>query len=89
MGRNEVEKGSRDNWTFKPKDVAAVQADVEKERGAAAGTAIPAAPGGQRGGGAAMKYFDALRDPAKRDPRGFIIPLDQPISRPRSSSPTP
>ena len=25
-----------------------------------------------------MKYYDALRDPAKRDPRGFIIPVDQP-----------
>ena len=24
------------------------------------------------------KYYDMLRDPAKRDPRGFIIPSDQP-----------
>ena len=78
MGRNEIEKGSRDNWTFKPKDVAAVQADVEKERGGAAGAAAPAGQGGVRGSGAAMKYYDALRDPAKRDPRGFIIPVDQP-----------
>ena len=43
MGRNEIEKGSRDNWTFKPKDVAAVQAEAEKERGGAAGTTCTAA----------------------------------------------
>jgi hypothetical protein len=78
MGRNAIEKGSHDTWTFKPRDVAAVQAQADKERGAAAGAAAPAGPGGLRGGGAPQKFYDALRDPGKRDPRGFIIPLDQP-----------
>ena len=37
-------------------------------------------PGRRRPRGAASpaKYYDVLHDPAKRDPRGFIIPSDQP-----------
>ena len=86
MGKNAIDKGSRDTWTFEPRQIADVQAQVEKER-AAARTQQPGAqppaggggPGGMRGGGgAAMKYYDVLRDPAKRDPRGFIIPANQP-----------
>jgi hypothetical protein len=85
MGRNAIDKGSRDNWTFKPRDVADIQAQADKERvqsaaqsrAAGAGTGAAAA-GGQRGGGAPLKFYDALRDPSKRDPRGFIIPADQP-----------
>jgi len=85
MGKNAIDKGSRDTWTFEPRQIADLQAQVEKER-AAAGTQQPAAgggpggaPGGMRGGGgAALKYYDMLRDPAKRDPRGFIIPANQP-----------
>ena len=79
MGRNAIDKGSRDTWTFQPKAVADIQAQVEKERGGTAGAAAPAGPGGPRGGGGApLKFYDALRDPSRRDPRGFIIPLDQP-----------
>jgi len=84
MGRNAIAKGSRDTWTFEPRQISDLQAQIEKER-TAAGTAAPAGPpqgqfpgGGMRGGGGAnIKYYDALRDPAKRDPRGFIIPADQ------------
>ena len=36
--------------------------------------------GGGRGGGARRRRctIDVLRDPAMRDPRGFILPSDQP-----------
>lgn len=83
MGRNAIAKGRTDTWTFKPRDVAAIQAKIEADRtssggAGAAGQAPAAGPGGMRGGGAAMKYYEALRDPAKRDPRGFILPADQP-----------
>ncbi len=60
MGRNSIEKGSRDNWTVTPKRVAALEA-------AAAG----AAP--TRG-----LYEKAIHDPALRDPRGYVLPSDQP-----------
>ncbi|MBE3072644.1 MAG: peptidase, partial [Acidobacteria bacterium] len=34
--------------------------------------------GGGRGGAAPLKFYPMLQDPAKRDPRGYIIPSDQP-----------
>jgi len=80
MAKNAIAKGSADTWTFQPRAVAELQAQIEKDRPSQTGQAA-GAPGGQRGGmrgGAALKYYDALRDPAKRDPRGFIIPSDQP-----------
>jgi hypothetical protein len=87
MGRNAIAKGSKDNWTFQPQDIAGLQAQIEKDRAQAqpaAGQPAAGAPGGfpggggQRGGGATQaKYYDVLREPAKRDPRGFIIPSDQ------------
>jgi hypothetical protein len=71
MGRNSIEKGSRDNWTVKPRTIetvrAAISNDTDRERGASRGR-----------GAAPAKYYEMLRDPADRDPRGFIIPSDQP-----------
>jgi hypothetical protein len=79
MGRNAIAKGSSDNWTFQPHDVASLQSRIDQERSAAApANPAGAGAGGQRGGAVAMKYYEALRDPAKRDPRGFIVPSDQP-----------
>ena len=84
MGRNSIERGSKDTWTITPKKIAAVQAAIVKDTGAAAqapapgGDAAPMGGGGQRGGGVAAKYYEVLRDPARRDPRGFILPSDQP-----------
>ena len=86
MGRNAVAKGGTDTWTFEPQQIAGLQAQIEKDRAAAspAGTAGAPAPaaggagfGGMRGGGAPLKYYDMLRDPAKRDPRGYVIPAAQ------------
>ncbi len=94
MGRNQIEKGSRDNWTMHPKAIDAVQAEIAQDagqaqggrggRGAAGGRGSAAADtqatGGRagRGSGADMKYWAALHKPEDRDPRGFILPADQP-----------
>jgi hypothetical protein len=88
MGRNAIQKGSQDTWTFEPSEIAAVQAEIQSERAQTAAATAGAAAGqrgggqafgGMRGGGSAnMKYYDELRDPARRDPRGYIIPSDQP-----------
>jgi hypothetical protein len=83
MGRNSIERGSRDSWTITPKRIEAVQAAVAKERGERAGAGQPTPPpfverGGGRGPGIDLKYWDLLRDPKRRDARGFIIPSDQP-----------
>ncbi len=81
MGRNAIAKGRIDTWTIEPRDIAGVKTQVEQDR-AKEGTPAPdpaAMPFFMRGPASApLKYYDLLRDPARRDPRGFIIPSDQP-----------
>jgi hypothetical protein len=66
MGRNSIERGSRDSWTITPKRIEALQQ--------------AAAKGSSEGGGAVSNklYASVLHDPAVRDPRGYILPSDQP-----------
>src|SRR5262245_34617170 len=66
MAKNAIEKGSRDNWTIHPKRIEAVRDALERPRATGRG----AAPVGL--------YESVLHDPAMRDPRGFIVPSDQP-----------
>ena len=90
MGKNPIERGSRDNWTIHPKVLADVQAAIAKDappptegagrRGGdgAAGDAGDTGGGGGRQRGVSMKYYEILRNPVKRDPRAYVIPSDQP-----------
>jgi hypothetical protein len=92
MGRRSIEKGSRDTWTTTPKDVAAVQSVLERARAAAADSARAATAASVTAGAGAVgdaiatsgrpadaRYFrEILRDPRERDPRGYILPADQP-----------
>jgi hypothetical protein len=73
MGRNAIKRGSEDTWTAYPRRIAQVKAAIEKDRPAPT-------PGreGVRGGGTPMKYYELTRRPEWRDPRGYIIPSDQP-----------
>ena len=66
MGKNGIEKGSRDSWTMTAKRVAAVEDALARDK-VTAGR-----------GGAPLKYYDLLRDPARRDARAYILPSDQP-----------
>jgi hypothetical protein len=65
MGMNSIERGNRDSWTLKPQRVAAVKEAVSK-------AANPRQPGPSE------QYIAVLHDRAARDPRGYIIPSDQP-----------
>jgi hypothetical protein len=74
MGKNSIERGSTDSWTPAPRRIIAAQAALE-----ARGRDIPAGGGGRGGrGGGPEEFRTLLRAPADRDPRGFIIPADQP-----------
>jgi len=83
MGKNSIERGSRDSWTITPKRIEAVQAAVAKSqtsRGVGegqSGAPPDGAQGGPRRPGVDPKYFEILRDPALRDPRGYVVPADQ------------
>ena len=87
MAKNAIEKGSRDNWTIHPKRIAAAREAIEAQAaGASRGgdnvgprAALGGRGGGGRGAGAPVAvYNNVLHDPAKRDPRGFVVPSDQP-----------
>lgn len=64
MGRNSIERGSRDTWTLTPNKVAEVKAAFDSNR--TARRQLPAAD-----------YMKILQSPDKRDPRGYIIPATQ------------
>jgi hypothetical protein len=85
MGKNSIRRGNEDTWTITPKRLEALNAAVAKEqpqggRGAGApefGGDAPQGFGG--GGGTPVKFLNTVyHDPAARDPRGYIIPSDQP-----------
>jgi hypothetical protein len=110
MGKNEIDKGSKDTWTTTPSQIAQVERTIAESGGGAqlAGEQTnpdETAPAGGRGGrgnargratgpagagavgnptapfgnGTDIKFFNSvLRDPAKRDARGYIIPASQP-----------
>jgi len=63
MGTNAIDKGNRDSWTITPKVVEAAQV--------AGGKFL-------KGTSGAKEFERLFHDPARRDPRGFIIPADQP-----------
>lgn len=74
MGAEAIQRGSEDSWTIRPKLVESVTAELAAERRAAAG----GGGGGFGRGGLPADGFQRFRDPDLRDPRGYIIPSDQP-----------
>ncbi len=64
MGKKAIDQGSRDSWTITPKIVEAARA---ARTNAARGRS-----------GNANEFTRFFRDPTKRDPRGYIIPANQP-----------
>lgn len=83
MGKNSIERGSRDSWTLLPSRVAAMReaqakdAKEAKEAKTAAASSLTMDSYSNRG--IPAKYYDDfLKKPELRDPRGYIIPADQP-----------
>jgi len=63
MGNNSIEKGNRDSWTITPKMVAAAKAQAGKVTKGASG---------------AKQFEQLFHKPEQRDPRGYILPANQP-----------
>jgi len=74
MGKNHIERGSRDNWTIHPKIVDEVNKAAAKDPEIASqlGQVFR-----RRGRGLPKHYLEMFRKPENRDPRGFVIPSDQ------------
>jgi hypothetical protein len=87
MGMNSIERGSRDHWTLSPRDFA--RAGLAIGRGGGGGGRGGGGGGGRGGGGGggggavpgapeAPTGMALLQRPETRDPRGFIVPSNQP-----------
>ena len=78
MGADMIAAGSKDSWTVWPKRLQAMKDAIAA---AAPRTAAPPAATGRGGFGAPPadpKFAELLRAPELRDPRGFIVPSNQP-----------
>ena len=83
MGRNSILRGSTDTWTATPRRILAAQAALGapgsgRVATAAGGGAAASASAGGRGTATLDQFKTLLRDPSLRDPRGYILPSDQP-----------
>jgi len=76
MGRNSIERGSRDSWTPKPSEIARVKVEAARDPRPDS-DAMRRSSQGRGGAALPEKYFERLRSPELRDPRGYIIPSDQ------------
>lgn len=82
MGKNSIDRGSKDTWSFSPKRIDAINKAYQKD--------VPlisppqpsyssAAPSGGRRGSMPIKYLDTvMKAPKNRDARGYILSADQP-----------
>lgn len=79
MGMNSIERGSKDNWTVTPKRInALVKAAADMGINVDLGESGVMSPGGLSASVVPSSLFKTvLRDPAARDPRGYIIPSSQ------------
>jgi hypothetical protein len=78
MGKDSIEKGSRDAWTMYPRRLQAVKEEVARTAKADAGDPRMV-PGGLSRNTVPLARYEALvRKPEWRDPRGYILPSDQP-----------
>lgn len=69
MGKNSIERGSKDTWSFSPQKIEAINAAAKKEK----------ADNSNARRGMDPKFFDeVMKDPKLRDARGYIISADQP-----------
>ena len=83
MGKNSIERGSKDYWGLSPKKIEAInqayQTDPKKPTSTSTNAALAQYGFIPRGGGMPVKYYDTImKAPVLRDPRGFIIPANQP-----------
>jgi hypothetical protein len=81
MGTNQIERGSRDHWTISNEDMERADSAVRASPAAGRGAGAPGGGGGRggRGGGMSMEQYNAIfKNPARRDPRVFVISSAQP-----------
>ena len=83
MATNQIARGSKDHWTISNEDMERLRSVVASAAPAGGGqggrgSAAGAGQGGRGGGGLSLaQYNQALKDPARRDPRVYVMSADQ------------
>ena len=81
MGKNSIDRGSKDYWALTPKRIDAIEdayTNAPKKTTGPTSTSTDAYGLLPRGGGVPKKYYDTIMTaPAQRDPRGFIVSANQ------------
>jgi hypothetical protein len=75
MGKNSIERGSRDSWTVTASEAARANEALGRRQPAGRGGAQPATT---PAGVTFDPYAEMLHAPEARDPRAYVIPSDQP-----------
>lgn len=70
MGRNNIERGSQDNWSFTPNRIDLIHAAYRDTQRMDESASLPSRM--------EAKYLDAAKAAGNRDPRAFLISADQP-----------
>lgn len=75
MGKNAIDKGNTDTWSLSPSKIAAIeklnQDSIKRVR--------PTSEPGRGNAAVPVKFYDSvMKNNAFKDPRGYIIPSDQP-----------
>ncbi|WP_035456192.1 M14 family metallopeptidase [Algoriphagus terrigena] len=77
MGKSSIEKGNKDTWTKYPKYAQAVQDEFDASQKKKDSDDPEMASFGFRAGLPLQFYDSVYKDPARRDPRGYILSADQ------------
>lgn len=83
MGRNAIDKGEKDTWTLSPKRSEEINNlyksyQSQNRQTDSMRTAEAANRGGRGGASIPLKLYDTVyKNPGYRDPRGYVIPVDQ------------
>jgi len=78
MGKNSIDRGSKDTWSFSPKKIDAINEAYQKDKPTTA-TTQGGGFGANRSGTMPTKYLDTvMKAPQNRDARGYILSADQP-----------
>ena len=78
MGKDSIDKGSKDTWTMYPRRLQAMKDEIAKAQKVDAGDPRMAVGGFARNTVPLAQYEKLAKRPEWRDPRGYILPADQP-----------
>ena len=79
MAKNSIDRGNKDSWTISPKRIEALRAAAAELKSESTVNVSPLAARPEGREAVPAKLYDTvLHDPALRDARGYIIPVEQP-----------